>query len=415
MIKAYLLLLFFYIPYLVASPSTQKQVLFLEKGESHILTSPELEKVWISKGGVISLQDRGSYLKIQARKEGKVLLSAGSRRYSIYVLSPGKKKNIQLMSDFLSQRQGLEIQIIENILYIRGKLYRLKDFIDLSKQAQTINFTYVFDAEILPELRPDLQKYIYNTAKHLPPFKLSWQRPLVAFIPKDTEARYEEALKHLGLTLKKDASLLPVPQAIKLKILLVESSDSQALQNHLDLGGNLINQILEGQIFEKILSSFKSAESRGEAHILSEASLLGESGKNTYFHSGGEVPIPNFNPESDAQSIKWKPYGIRIKCKATADRNEKIHIQTEVEISEVDHVHSAQGAPALKSNRIHSSITMKNGQTLLLSKLLRKQKGKSYAGPLEITQIPFAGQFLSFKGMIKEHTRLHIFIKGSFK
>jgi len=153
-------------------------------------------------------------------------------------------------------------------------------------------------------------------------------------------------------------------------------------------------------------------ETKGKAHILSEAVLLSESGKKSHFHSGGEVPVPHFNPENGAQSIKWKPYGVHLNFEATADQNDRIHITTQAEISEVNHSYSAHSAPSLKSSRIHSSVTMKNGQSLLLAKLIRRQKGKNNSAPLALFRLPLAGPLLSFKGKIKENTRLNIFISG---
>ena len=394
----------------------QKKIIILEKGESVNIPSPHFEKIWLSRAGIVSVQDRGSSLNIQARQEGEVLLNLGSRLYLIQVLNEEKKKILIVVNEFLSQRMGLKARLVKDQIHITGELHRVKDFKDLSELAQTLNLNYLFEAEVNPFLRQKLQTYIQKKIANTlnsPPLVLLWQKPLTALVPNDKSDFYQAQLKNFGLTVKKDSSLLPTPPLVKLKILLIESSTNHSFQTHVDWGEKIINRILDGSLFKQLLSDFKAMENKGKAHIFSEAVLLSESGKKSHFHSGGEVPIPHFNSDSGTQSIRWKPYGIRLNFETLADRRNTIHVRTEAEISEVDHSHSAQSAPSLKSSRIHSSITMKSGQSLLLSKLVRRQKGKSHSAPLVLSRLPLVGSLLSFKGKIKEHTRLSILITAT--
>ena len=440
----------------VSKETGKKQILLMEKGESRQLSSPLFETVWLSKGGIVSVQDRGSSLHIQAKKEGEVLLNiGGSRLYLIQVLSEENKKKIIAINDLLSNRMGLKVHIVKDQIQIQGQLYRVKDFKDLSQLAQTFNLNYLFSADIDSSLRPKLKAYIHNKliktysnkeetiikkipdsstlSTDIPPFVLLWQKPLTALMPNDKSLDfYHNKLKQLGITVKPDSSLLPFPPLIEIKILLVESSANQSFQTHIgwgasdsqrensrttaiSKGGNMISRLLNGQLFKQILSEFKAMEDKGKARIFAETVLLNESGKTVHFHSGGEVPIPHFNPENGTQSIKWKPYGIQLNIETKADRNNKIHINTQATISDVNHSQSTRSAPSLKTSRIHSSITIRSGQSLLLSKLIRRQKGKSHSAPLAISRFPLAGSWLSLKGKIKEHTQLNIFITAKIK
>ena len=424
-----LCLLFFYIlayhyhpPKAEAEEPKNKQTLLLEKGENIRLPSPASEKIWLSKGGVVSVQDIGASLNIQARQNGEVLLNLGSRLYLIQVLSEENKKNLLIVNEFLSNRMGLKVRFVKDQIRIYGRLYRVKDFIDFSQVAQALNLNYIFEAKVEPQLHQQLQTYIQKkitTDKNVifPPLVLSWTKPLTALIPNDKSLAdfYQTKLKSFGIAIKNDPSLLPSPPLIELKVLLVQSSVNHSFQTHINWGEKVINRLLDGSLFKQIFSEFKAMENKGKAQILAETVLLSESGKKSSFHSGGEVPIPLFNPESGTQSIKWKPYGIQLNFEAKADRKSKIHINTQVEISEVDHSHSAQSAPSIKSSRIYSSVTMQNGQSLLLSRLIRRQKGKSHSAPLMFSRLPLAGSLLSLKGKIKENTRLNIFITAKIK
>ena len=137
---------------------------------------------------------------------------------------------------------------------------------------------------------------------------------------------------------------------------------------------------------------------------------MNESGKSSRFVSGGEVPVPHYHVESGTQSFKWKPYGIQLQFDTRADRTQTIHLKVQVEISEINHAHSVRSAPSLKTNRVHSSVTLKSGQTLSLSSLIRRQKGKSLSAPLIITRTPLVGRFFSLKGKLIDRTRLTVFI-----
>ena len=394
----------------------EKQIILMEKGESRNLPISSSEQIWLSKAGVVSVQDTGTYLNIQARKEGEVLLNLDSRLHLIYVLSEEKKRSFMVIDEFLSNRMGLRAELVKDQVRIRGRLYRVKDFVDLSRIAQEGDLNYLFEAEVDISLRQELQVYIQNTIKEsknfLSPPLLLWQKPLTALIPDDKPLAdlYQTCLKYFGIAIKRDPALLPSPPLIELKLLLVESSANHSFQTHIDWGEKIVKRLLDGSLFKEILSTFKAMEDKGQARIFSSATLLVESGKKSNFHSGGEVPIPHFHPENGNQSIKWKPYGVQLSFTARADRSNKIHIDAQAEISEVDHAHSARSAPSLKSSRIHSSVTMQSGQSFLLSKLIRRQTGKSYSAPAEIFRVPLAGRLLSFKGRIKEYTRLNIFI-----
>ncbi len=393
-----------------------RQLILLQPGDLVNIPSPALERVWLSRGGIISVQDKGAVLGIQARKTGEVLLNVGSRLYLVQVLSGEKKLKLKAVNEFLSGRMGLKARFIKDKIHIQGRLYRAQDFIDFSEKARDWDLDWLFSAEVPPFLQKKLNAYIKQEItsmgenNHLSPPTLLWQQPLTALVPSSDNKNllYQARLKRFGVTIKKDPLLLSSPPLIRLTILMVESSADHSLQTHIDF--EPLSRLLDGKIFANLLSSFKSLESKGKARIFSKVELLTESGKNARFHSGGEVPIPYFNPETGTQSIKWKPYGIQLSFKAVADRHKKIRIDAQMEISEVDHSYSARSAPSIKAGRISSSVTMRAGQSLLLSKLIRRQSGKNRSAPVEFFRLPLAGPLLSFKGKTNEQTRLSVFV-----
>ena len=392
---------------------------FLTAGENLNFPAPPGSTAWLSTGQVISIKERNEQFIIRAKKIGSVLLKINNKAYQIQVISPAHKKKYQIVQEFLNSRKGLKAIFLKEKIHIIGFLYRLKDFKDLSRLSQIHNIDYVFSAQIPKNIRQALTYFLKKKIPlENPKLHISWEEQDLTVLVSDQSSYgdfYQKNLKSGGVTVKKDPSLLVPGQAIELKLLLVETSHDHSLKVHLDWGTGFMNRLIKPELFKEVVNSLQVMEQKGQAHILSQAVLLTESGKNLSFHAGGEVPIPDFHPETGQGNIKWKPYGIQLNFKPKLDWKKNIHIQTKAEISEVDHSYSVNDSPALKNSSINTSLTLKNGQTLALSTLVRKQGGKSFSAPWPLMRLPIAGSFISQKGKIAGWTRLSIFVTAQIK
>ena len=425
--KFFLVFWMFLFPAGAAEPAS----ILLQPGESRKIPSRSFEKTWLSRGQIISLTDGGHFLKIQARRPGAMFLSVGGKVYKIQVLPAGLKSHFQALKQWTDQRAGLQTQVFfdpKPSLHITGDLLRIKDFKDLFDLTQKQNISYLFSAKVPSPRRGQLTLYLKSQLLHQSPkgfagpLVLAWgEQPLAAVLPAEHPyfKIYEEHFKKYGLAVKKDQSLIALKPLTQIKLLLVETGGHASLQNAFSwekeeaanplTEDHFAAQLLK-QSFQKWLSLFKALEHKGSAHILAQAVLLNENGQTSRFHSGGEVPIPTFHPKTGAQSIRWKPYGIRLSFQTKTGRKQNIHIQTQVKISDVNHAKSSAGAPSIQSHSLNSSVTLQSGQTLTLSTLIRKQGGRGGKAPHLITRLPLAGSVLSSEGRIKVHTRLNIFI-----
>lgn len=396
------------------------QTLVFAPGESQVLKSRPFESTWLSKGSILSVVDQGQSLKLQARKPGEGFLRVGTRLYHIQVVSPSLKKGFLNIKNFLNTRQGLCAFLNpEGFVVVTGRLHRLKDLKDLHPLVKSGEVPWLLKARVSPALRPRVRSFIQEqTRPWLSPhqWRILWHSPLTALVPKDPplSESASKALKSHGLHLIADPSLLSQPALIEFKLLLVEMRDNQSLKIHSPYGGEagdrFITRVLDGSFFEKWLQEFQTLQSRGKGHILARAVILNQSGKTAKFLSGGEVPIPHFHPQTGQPALKWKPYGIRLKLKSLADRTGTIHTDLQAEISDVDHSFSSRQAPSLKTHRFHSRLSVKDGETLALTGLVRWQGGKGSSAPWPLFNLPGAGKWLAFKGKLKEQTRLNIFV-----
>ena len=403
-----------------SSSVKENNIITLAVGESHLLPAPSGVGAWLSTGKVISLREQSFHFIIQAKKTGKALLSIGSTLYKVQVLSKENKEKWMSLNQFLRSRMGLKLNIMKNKFTITGQLLRIKDFQDLTELCSTQNIEYSFQAKISLSLRDSFKQFLKKqiTQQQAEPIYILWEeQPLTILLPEQHPYLnfYKRKFNRYGIEIKEDLSLLSTLPGIELKLLLVESSQNNSFQIHLDWGSQFMSRLLNPELFKDILSSLQAMEQKGLAHILSQATLLTEHGRSAHFHSGGEVPIPDFHPETGVGTIKWKPYGIQLSFESKTDWNKNIHIQVKAEISEIDHSQSARTSPSIKNNQINTSLVLKNGQTIALTTLIRRQGGKSFSAPLPVSRFPLAGKFLSFKGKLKEHTHLSIFITAHLK
>jgi len=406
----------------------KSQTLVLQIGESVKISSPISEKAWLSAGNIVSLSDERNSVRIRARRQGYVVLSIGKKIYHLYVLPAKVQKDFRVIQQFLNHREGLHCELSQKdsaskyTLSITGQLLRWKDFKDLSRIAQTHGISYRFSAKIPIELRQavtqDLQQEWIdsweNKEDHILYSMFTWeQTPLSLRLPATHPylKRYQEFFKRYGISIRKDSTLTYIQPIIKLKLFLAEGSLHGTINNPFTwpASENLVTQLLTSS-YKKWLSLFQRMETQGTAHILAQTVLLSEKGQSVRFHAGGEVPIPHHDPKTGIQTIKWKPYGIQLTFQTKIYHAHRIHISTQMNISEIDHSLSAHLAPSLKKNSLNSSISLKEGQTLNLSTLIRRKGGESHLAHRLISALPLIGSWLSSNGRLKEYTKLNIFI-----
>ncbi len=397
----------------------ENSIIVLAVGESTQLPAPAGASVWLSTGKVISIREQTFQIIIQAKKIGETLLNIGRTLYHVQVLSKENKAKWIYLNQFLRNRMGLNLNVIKEKFYITGQLLRIKDFEDLAQLCQKYNIEYFFQAKVSVDLQGSLKQFLKKQiSQQQEVLHVLWEeKPLTILLSNQHPYLkfYKRIFKNQGLEVREDPSMISNLPGIELKLLLVESSHNDSFQVHLNWGAQFMSRLLNPNLFRDILSSVQTMEQKGLAHILSQTTLLTEHGKPANFHSGGEVSIPDFHPETGEGTVKWKPYGIQLDFESKTDWNSNIHINVKAEISEVNHSQSARTSPSIKNSRINTSLVLKSGETIALTTLVRRQGGKSFSAPLPVSRLPLAGNFLSFKGKLKERTHLSIFVTATLK
>jgi pilus assembly protein CpaC len=134
--------------------------------------------------------------------------------------------------------------------------------------------------------------------------------------------------------------------------------------------------------------------------IVTEPTLVTESGRAASFNSGGEFPVPV--PQSlGTLSIDWKKYGTQIDFVPIVLGNGKIRLEVRPNVSELDYATSTtiQGTtvPGLKSRNADTAVELSAGQTLAIAGLVENLTEAENVGLPWISEVPYLGVAFSKK------------------
>ena len=161
-------------------------------------------------------------------------------------------------------------------------------------------------------------------------------------------------------------------------------------------------------IATEITSRINVAVSSGEAVILASPRLVARNGGSADFLAGGEIPIEIVTPTSAA--IEFKQFGILLNIQPEVDRNGNILATVKTEISAVDNSVSIGGVPGFLTRRTSADISMRAGETLVMSGLMNQEVSEDMSGLKGLSSIPVIGRLFRSESFRDRKTELVIFV-----
>lgn len=375
--------------FLLLSKSSHGLIL-MELGEQKKFPSPYGEKITLSQPGLISIQEEGTFIILKARKTGTLFLDQGSTTRWIKILPKNKKIKWENFLNLIENTPWLDWSFSNNQVDISGSMYRFEDWQKIAQTSKINQIPYTLNADISDKVKKDFLNFFQSQK----PFQILWNKPLKIILPSYINFEFS----HYGIQTERDDNSFN-PPLVELNLLLTE-----VISNHTLLSNASFSLIQDP--LHTIQSQFHRYKNKGTGHILTSTKLITENKKSARFFLGGEVSIPQYHNESKSISTHFKPYGLSLSFTPQIYSNKKIHLQLETEISEIDH---SLPKGSTKNHRIHSEITIPEGQSLLLSHFQRKSTGENKAEPKSFS-FPLFGSFLRQKNLNKEKTKSIIFI-----
>ncbi len=185
-----------------------------------------------------------------------------------------------------------------------------------------------------------------------------------------------------------------------------------ALQPALPGYNLLLGPLTQPQVVLSALSSVTNVK------VLSAPSLLALDNQPAILQVGDEVPISTGTATILSNSntpvvntIEMRDTGVILKVLPHVHPNGTIDIEVEQEISNVNASQQQSLTPTISQRRVHSTISVPSGQTVLLGGLISERDEKDRSGIPGLDQIKFLGDLVSNTSTNKQRTELIIFIK----
>jgi pilus assembly protein CpaC len=151
----------------------------------------------------------------------------------------------------------------------------------------------------------------------------------------------------------------------------------------------------------------------GYGRLLAQPKLVCASGEKAEFTAGGEIPVPLIT--NNQFTVEYKPYGVILKIRPTADRNGNIQTEIEAEVSEVDvsvavAVGGGASIPGFRTRKVKTNVTVRHGETIVLSGVFAHDEQKNVSKLPGIGHIPIIGELFKNRAFDSNKRELVVFV-----
>jgi pilus assembly protein CpaC len=180
--------------------------------------------------------------------------------------------------------------------------------------------------------------------------------------------------------------------------------------------GLVFSDFLNLMFFDKkegIGGVLRALESRGGFQSLAEPNLIAYNGQEASFLAGGEFPVPVMQGNSNAVTVLFKEFGIRLNFKPTI-AGDVIRLKVRPEVSALDFANgvSLEGfrIPALTTRRAETDVELRDGQSFAIAGLLDNIRQDDTSAIPILSKLPIIGALFRSKADRREETELMVLI-----
>lgn len=191
----------------------------------------------------------------------------------------------------------------------------------------------------------------------------------------------------------------------------------------LDLGGAGIGAIQPGfsYVVERageVRAALNGLADDSRLKVLSSPSLMVLNNRTASILVGDEVPIPtrqavsNISPDAPTvNEIEYRNTGILLTVTPRVNSGGMVTMDISQEVSGVVNNTSSQiDAPTIQQRQLNSTVSIRDGQTVVLGGLIRDQSSNRETGVPLLKDIPGLGKLFSATGDVSKRTELVVLI-----
>ncbi len=193
------------------------------------------------------------------------------------------------------------------------------------------------------------------------------------------------------------------------KILGIEWPDSLQFGGISQLTGSMMSTGLNYEAtFGTAKGWIRHLQKEGWAKILASPELYVRLGEEAVFHSGGELPIAVASQSfgNVLRKIEWKKFGITAKVRPQSV--DQVHMSGDInlEVSEPDLTNAIDNIPALARRNLTTKINSLDGETVILSGLVKRETSHEKTSVPILGSIPLLGALFSSNANRDKETEL---------
>jgi pilus assembly protein CpaC len=164
-----------------------------------------------------------------------------------------------------------------------------------------------------------------------------------------------------------------------------------------------------------IQAFINAATQRGDLRTLAEPNLMTLPGKEASFLAGGEFPYPSVQGGgSNAVSITFKEFGIKLKFTPSIARNGAIRLKVAPEVSSLDFANGLVldgfSIPSLRTRKAETEVELREGQYLAIAGLMDNETTRNLTKIPIIGDIPILGELFKTRGNRDRRTELMVVV-----
>ena len=150
--------------------------------------------------------------------------------------------------------------------------------------------------------------------------------------------------------------------------------------------------------------------SNGDALVLASPTLATRSGGKASFLAGGKIPLPTTNAQGQS-NVQFEEFGVKLDIEPTVDGDGNITAHIDTEISAPDQsIKPIGGIPGFFTRRSSADLTMKEGETMVISGLINSDLSKNVNGVKYLMDIPIIGALFRNTNRTDKKTELVMFV-----
>ncbi|MDC0708324.1 pilus assembly protein N-terminal domain-containing protein [Stigmatella sp. ncwal1] len=411
-------------------------------GTQKVITVPGIARIALGDPNVAEVKNIGNnQVLIIGQTEGKttLIIWKGSGQRVTFLIAVRRQDPNEIISEIkklLGEIEGVSVRMVGDRIYLDGQAYTTQDA-DRIEQVVSLYPNVKSFVKIAPNAKKLVAQNL-NAAYQKAGLRNVQANVVGSTIFLEGSVESQQDLQKAELITKaigekvENLLVVGIKRMILSEVQFVEirrnSRDRYGIRYPTDISGTATaTAAITKELFPGTFSSGAAAlgfnagadfavgfqANDGYGRLLAQPKLVCASGEKAEFLAGGEVPIPLIT--NNQFTVEYKPYGVILNLRPTADRSGNIQTEIEAEASEIDtsvavSIGGSVAVPGFRTRKVKTNVTVRHGETIVLSGVFSHDEQKAVSKLPGLGHIPIIGELFKNRAFDSTKRELVIFV-----